>query len=126
EVDRCIECGYCEHRCPSRDVTTTPRRRIVIRRELKRLEQAGDSDTYRLLLDQYQYDGIDTCAVDGLCATACPVDINTGDLIKRLRRENHSSTANKLALIVSRNFRAVEALARFGLQAGVVINRLLG
>lgn len=24
EVDKCIECGYCEHKCPSRDITTTP------------------------------------------------------------------------------------------------------
>ncbi len=85
EVDKCIECGYCEHRCPSRDITTTPRRRIVIRRALKKLKEDGDRSNYKLLLDQYQYDGLDTCSVDGLCATACPVDINTGDLIKRLR-----------------------------------------
>src|SRR5690606_32743113 len=26
EVDTCIECGYCEHKCPSRDLTATPRR----------------------------------------------------------------------------------------------------
>ena len=31
------------------------------------------------------YDGVDTCAVDGMCQTACPVLINTGDLVKRLR-----------------------------------------
>ncbi|WP_317169248.1 FAD-linked oxidase C-terminal domain-containing protein [Mucilaginibacter humi] len=24
EVDRCIECGFCEHKCPSRDITLTP------------------------------------------------------------------------------------------------------
>ena len=28
-----------------------------------------------------------TCAADGMCATACPVLINTGDLVKRLRAE---------------------------------------
>jgi D-lactate dehydrogenase len=32
EVDKCIECGYCEHVCPSRDITTTPRGRFVARR----------------------------------------------------------------------------------------------
>ena len=31
--------------------------------------------------------GVDTCAVDGMCQTACPVLINTGDLVKRLRSE---------------------------------------
>lgn len=24
-VDRCIECGFCESNCPSRDITLTPR-----------------------------------------------------------------------------------------------------
>src|SRR5690606_21584879 len=32
EVDRCIECGYCEHKCPSRDLSLAPRRRIIVRR----------------------------------------------------------------------------------------------
>ncbi|MGZ5248555.1 MAG: FAD-binding and (Fe-S)-binding domain-containing protein, partial [Flavitalea sp.] len=126
EVDRCIECGYCEHRCPSRDLTTTPRRRIVIRRVLKHLQQTGDESNYKLLLDQYQYDGIDTCAVDGLCATACPVDINTGDLIKRLRRENHSSFQNKIALLAAKNFGLLESGARFFLKTGHSINKVFG
>lgn len=126
EVDRCIECGYCEHKCPSRDITTTPRRRIVIRRALKNLEAAGDKKHYDLLLDQYQYDGMDTCAVDGLCATACPVDINTGDLIKRLRAENHSASANKTALFLAKNFKTIEWGARAALKTGFAINKLFG
>jgi D-lactate dehydrogenase len=126
EVDKCTECGYCEHKCPSRNLTTTPRRRIVIRRELKKLQQAGENQDYKILLDQYQYDGLDTCAVDGLCATACPVDINTGDLIKRLRRENHSAFANKIALSVAKNFGFAVWCARFGLKAGNIINKLFG
>ncbi len=126
EVDRCIECGFCEHKCPSRDITTTPRRRIQIRRALKKLELAGDQPHYKLLLDQYQYDGIETCAVDGLCATACPVDINTGDLIKRMRRENHSAAENKTALWVAKNFALVEKAARMALKLGNGLNGILG
>jgi len=126
EVDKCIECGYCEHRCPSRDLTTTPRRRIVVRRALKTLQQQGDKEHYNLLTQQYQYDGLDTCAVDGLCATACPVDINTGDLVKRLRRESHNATANATALRVAKNFSLVERLARTAVQTGTGINGLLG
>lgn len=126
EVDKCIECGYCEHRCPSRDITTTPRRRIVVRRELERLKYAGDMAAHKLLVSQFQYDGIETCAVDGLCATACPVNINTGDLIKRLRRENHSSFANGLALAIARNFRFNESLIKFALNFGQGINNLFG
>lgn len=126
EVDKCIECGYCEHKCPSRNLTTTPRRRIVIRRVLKKLQKAGDESNYKLLLDQYQYDGLETCAVDGLCATACPVDINTGDLVKRLRRENHSPFQNKFALIVAKNFKTVEWSIRAGLKIGFGINKVFG
>ena len=32
----CIECGFCEAVCPSRNITATPRQRIVLRREMAR------------------------------------------------------------------------------------------
>ena len=126
EVDRCIECGYCEHKCPSRDLSATPRRRIVIRRALQKLKNEGDLKQYQQLLKESQYESLDTCAVDGLCATACPVDINTGDLVKRLRRENHSDLQNDIALFVARNFGAVEWIARLALRTGHSVNILLG
>jgi len=126
EVDKCMECGFCEHKCPSRNITLTPRRRIVVRRELLKLQRQGQKQTYKELLNQYQYDGLDTCAVDGLCATACPVDINTGALVKRLRRENHSELANNLALLVAKNFKPVTALVKTGLKTGIGVNNLLG
>jgi D-lactate dehydrogenase len=69
---------------------------------------------------------MDTCAVDGLCATACPVDINTGDLVKRLRRENHSPVANKIALLLAKNFRATEWVTRTALSTGVRLNKIFG
>ncbi|WP_395802775.1 FAD-binding and (Fe-S)-binding domain-containing protein [Daejeonella sp.] len=126
EVDKCIECGYCEHKCPSRNVTLTPRQRIVVRRELALLKSAGKHDQYAELVQQYQYDGLDTCAVDGLCATSCPVDINTGDLVKRLRRESHSSFSNKVALAVSKNFKLVIVIVNFALEVGAFMNSLFG
>ncbi|MBB2910483.1 D-lactate dehydrogenase [Streptosporangium becharense] len=93
EVDRCVECGYCEPVCPSRDLTTTPRQRIVLRRELAAARSAGDLALARRLEEEYRYDAVDTCAVDGMCATACPVLINTGELTKRLRAERHGRLA---------------------------------
>lgn len=126
EVDRCIECGYCEPVCPSRNLTTTPRRRIVVRRTLEAMRLAHAEADRQVLLDQYQYDVLDTCAVDGLCAGACPVDINTGDLVKRLRRENHSPSANKTALWVARNFKATEMAARIGLKVATGFSAVLG
>jgi len=94
EVDQCVECGYCETVCPSRDLTTTPRQRIALRRELAAAAQAGDTRLVRELTRDYRYDALDTCAVDGMCATACPVLINTGDLVKRLRAEQSGRLAS--------------------------------
>jgi D-lactate dehydrogenase len=39
EVDKCVECGYCETVCPSKDLTLTPRQRITIRRIKKDAER---------------------------------------------------------------------------------------
>ncbi|MCC9167823.1 FAD-binding and (Fe-S)-binding domain-containing protein [Pontibacter harenae] len=126
EVDKCMECGFCEHKCPSRNITLTPRRRIVVRRELLKLKRQGNKKQHKELLQQYQYDGLDTCAVDGLCATACPVDINTGDLVKRLRRESHSDLANELALLVAKNFKPVTSVVKAGLKVGAGVNSFFG
>jgi D-lactate dehydrogenase len=93
EVDRCVECGYCEPVCPSKDLTTTPRQRIVLRREMARARETGDAALLTELEREYDYDAVDTCAVDGMCQTACPVLINTGDLMKRLRSEDAGRVA---------------------------------
>lgn len=126
EVDKCVECGYCEQSCPSRNFTLTPRQRIVLRRSLSRLKSAGDKETYNAILKDYAYDGMATCAVDGMCATNCPVDINTGELIKRLRRENHSAFAGALAVGVARRFAVVEWMVCMGLRIGGAVNALFG
>ena len=95
EVDRCVECGYCEPVCPSRDLTLTPRQRIALRREIANAELAGDHALVRKLEDDYTYAGVHTCAVDGMCGTACPVLINTGLLVKKLRREKTTPAGTK-------------------------------
>lgn len=126
EVDRCVECGYCENRCPSRNYTLTPRQRIQIRRSLHRLQAEGKKEAFDELRKEYQFYGMDTCAVDGMCATDCPVSINTGDLIKRLRRENHSRFANNAAMQVAKNFALVERMVKTALRTGNAINRVTG
>ncbi len=107
----CVECGFCEPVCPSRDLTTTPRQRIVLRREIAR--QPEGSPLRRALLDEYSYDGLDTCAADGSCRLACPLGIDTGELVKELRGERHGERAERLALAAAKRWGAVErALAR--------------
>jgi D-lactate dehydrogenase len=87
EVDRCVECGYCEPACPSKDLTTTPRQRIVVQRAIAEADLRGDTALAQELRAAQEYEVVETCAVDGMCQTACPVLINTGDLVRRLRSE---------------------------------------
>lgn len=94
EVDWWVECGYFEPTCPSKDITLTPWQRIVVRRDIQVAEQARDARLAAELRDDYEYDGVQTCAVDGLCSIACPVNINRGDLVRRLRAENRNPVAN--------------------------------
>ncbi len=96
-VDKCIECGFCEPVCPSNGLTLTPRQRIVIWRDIQARKRAGVDTTEIERL--YHYHGVETCAATGLCAQRCPVGINTGDLVRKLRgREaNRTGTANWLA-----------------------------
>jgi D-lactate dehydrogenase len=116
EAATCVECGFCEPVCPSRNLTTTPRQRIVLRREIAR--QPEGSPLRRALLEEYEYDSLDTCAADGSCQLACPVGIDTGKLVKELREEGHSPRAERAALAVAKRWHTVERAARAGLRLG--------
>ncbi len=127
EVDACIECGFCERLCPSRDLTLTPRQRIVVRREMARLaSHEPDSRQLRELEADYAYEGLDTCAADGLCATGCPVSIDTGKLVKRLRARAHSAVAQQAAQLVAERFALAERAARLALRLARGLNRAFG
>ena len=115
-ANQCIECGFCEPVCPSRDLTTTPRQRIVLRREMAR--QPEGSPVLEALLSEYGYDAIETCAADGLCSLQCPVGIDTGKLVKSLRARRHSAGAERAAREAARRWGTVERSARAALRAG--------
>lgn len=46
QIDRCIECGFCEVNCLSCGFTLSSRQRIVIQREISRLKKAGKIRSY--------------------------------------------------------------------------------
>jgi D-lactate dehydrogenase len=115
-ANTCVECGFCEPVCPSRHLTTTPRQRIVLRREIAR--QPPGSPVREALLEEYEYDSLDTCAVDGSCQLACPVGIDTGKLVKELRAERHGERAEHAALAAAKRWGAVEKALRVGLRVG--------
>ena len=121
-VDKCIECGFCEPVCPSKGLTLSPRQRIVIWRDIQAKKRAGVDTTE--LETAYHYQGIDTCAATGLCAQRCPVGINTGDLVKKLRARDadHTKTAEWLAS----HFATALQGARFTLHVANGARMLLG
>ncbi|WP_343925647.1 FAD-binding and (Fe-S)-binding domain-containing protein [Rhodoglobus aureus] len=102
EVDRCVECGYCEPVCPSKDLTLTPRQRIAVRRARLAARNRGDNALDLELGVAEEYSSIETCAADGMCQTACPVLINTGDLVRRLRQESAPRPHRTIAARVAR------------------------
>ncbi|MDR3673260.1 MAG: FAD-binding and (Fe-S)-binding domain-containing protein [Holophaga sp.] len=127
EVDKCIGCGFCESRCPSHELTLTPRQRIALRREIGRLEATGEDPVLlRELQGDFRYLAMDTCAADGLCATTCPVAIDTGTMIKRLRRQSHSPLAQSIASSVQHCLGRVETVLRVGLRSGHLAQRVFG
>jgi D-lactate dehydrogenase len=80
--------------------------------------QAPGSPVLEALLEQYEYDGLQTCAADGTCSLACPVGIDTGKLVKGFRASERTERGERVALAVAKRWAAVEAGARAGLHAG--------
>ncbi len=112
-VDRCIECGFCEPACPSNGLSLTPRQRIVAWRRIQQLRRDGSNPTELARLEaDFPWAGLDTCAATGMCATRCPVGINTGDLVKKLRGD---AAHPGLATTVEAHLGAVLGTARAGL-----------
>lgn len=89
KANKCIECGFCEVNCMSCGFTISSRMRIAIQREILHLQATGENPArVERLKKLYKYYGDETCAADGLCATSCPMKINTGDLTHLIRQLN--------------------------------------
>ncbi len=112
----------CEPVCPSKGLTLSPRQRIVIWRDIQAKKRAGVDTTE--LEAAYHYQGIETCAATGLCAQRCPVGINTGDLVKKLRSRDADRT--KTAEWLATHFATALQGARFTLHVANGARMLLG
>ncbi len=113
EIDACMDCGFCESVCPSRDFTVTPRQRIA----LVRHGGLTNSDKFNFAVDQ-------SCAADGQCARACPISIDTGSMVKELRQEKHGRFSQRLALWMANHIGLLSSFARKGLGLANGLGRL--
>ncbi|KAJ1467898.1 hypothetical protein T484DRAFT_1661766 [Baffinella frigidus] len=130
-IDTCMECGFCESACPSGHVTLTPRQRIVATRELARLDARGEIEDLNKAVEMrklYTYAALDTCAADGMCAEKCPVQINTGRMVKDLRAQAiaHDSMEARVADAFSSRFGLGMAAVPILLNTVDIVHALIG
>ncbi len=126
-IDKCMECGFCEPHCVSEGLTLSPRQRIVIAREISRLEATND-DPQRLadIRKDLTYQLDETCATDGLCALACPVHIDTGKFVKHWRADAITDTEKKVANYIGSNMESTTAMMRMGLKVVSFFHSVFG
>ena len=129
QIDRCIECGFCEVNCLSCGFTLSSRQRIVIQREISRLKKSGENpQLLETLSELYRYSGNRTCAGDGLCAMSCPMGINTGDLTHILRQSEFppGSTGYRAGKFAANHFAGIKSTLRPVLSLANAAHSLLG
>lgn len=128
-VDKCIECGFCEVNCLTCGFTLSSRQRIIIQREISRLERSGkEPERLAALRKQFRYLGEQTCAGDGLCATSCPMHINTGDLTHVLREMEFpkGSRGYKIGNYAANHFEGIKGVLRPTLTLANAAHTVLG
>ncbi|MFA5445331.1 MAG: FAD-linked oxidase C-terminal domain-containing protein, partial [Bacteroidales bacterium] len=128
-VDKCIECGFCEVNCLTWGCTLSSRQRIIVQREIRRLRNSKENSKLLQQLEKdYFYPGRATCAVDGLCATSCPMDINTGELTHYLRQQAHppGSRDEILGRLAADHFQGLKNIMRVVLRLARTAHTVLG
>ena len=121
-IDRCIECGFCEVNCVACGFALSSRQRIIVQREMKRLQisAANGNKKDAALLKELRKDfarlGKDLCAGDGLCSTSCPIKINVGDYIHIVREQEMGAMGNTIGKWAGKNLATI----------GKVLTPLLG
>ncbi len=78
------------------------------------------------MLKQFNYSGEDTCATDGLCELSCPVNIDTGKLVKELRMKKNSKLALFISKIISKNFGFTTLILKYILNIVSFIKKIFG
>lgn len=125
-IDKCIECGFCEVTCPSKNLTLTPRQRIVAYRHLAENSTSGGKNSILKQVREVSYPMVETCATDGLCSIACPVGINTGLLVKELRWQQNGRMAKFVAAQIATHMAGTTSMLRSIMKVPHSIAQIVG
>ncbi len=128
-LEACMECGFCEKYCPSKNLTLTPRQRIAVHREIKRLKvlkQKSEGEEFELseLQKGYEYGVVKTCANCSMCASFCPLEIDSAKIATAYNNQNAKGffIANYLAKNLDKSVK----MAKFGLNLAQFGQKTLG
>ena len=124
QINKCIECGFCEVNCVSCGFTLSSRTRIVVQREIARRKKAGEP--YEALEKAFNYPGKVTCAGDGLCSMSCPMGINVADMTHQLRRESVGAAGTFAGEWVANHFHGTKNVLRGVLGLAGAAHAVLG
>lgn len=137
-INQCMECGFCEKVCPSRELTLTPRQRIAVRKEIARLEALLAESTKSTqkpahiqaqleeLKKGYQYFGIDTCATCSMCSLSCPLEIDSGKIASKLSPATKGTFSRFVATQSAKHFSTTLSLAKGGLRIANFSSNIVG
>lgn len=117
-LEGCMDCGFCEKNCPSNKLSLSPRQRIALQRELKRLQNLKDEDSKKKLKELkrgLKYFSNETCAACSMCEELCPIGIDTARLALEERKKS-SNFSKKLASYAYENFSTSIDMAKFSLK----------
>lgn len=137
-INQCMECGFCEKVCPSRELTLTPRQRIAVRKEIARLEALLAESTkstqkpthiqaiLKELKNGYQYFGVETCATCSMCSLSCPLEIDSGKIASKLSPAAKGTFSRFVATQSAKHFSSTLSLAKGGLRIANFSSNMLG
>ena len=117
-ADKCMECGYCEHVCPSREITLTPRQRL---QALRIMAEEKDPELRR----EYSYIGEETCCADASCMRPCPMKISTAEVTDRIRSISDPRLMERMLSAGADHYGAVETSIRAALRTAVATQKVI-
>ncbi|TQR27935.1 FAD-binding oxidoreductase [Campylobacter sp. MIT 97-5078] len=128
-LDACMECGFCEKICPSKDLSLTPRQRIAVYREIARLKSKTRTPSEQKELNElekgFEYLVVKTCATCSMCATLCPIEIDTAKIASKASQVK-GFLSSKIASNLAKNMAFTTKLAGFGVSGANLAQNVFG